>query len=74
MPARTYLGNFRFKSFGSKGLKRTYIVANRPPYASLVPTYNRLRADPTWSFATIEAGHDSMVTAPDELASLLVVA
>jgi pimeloyl-ACP methyl ester carboxylesterase len=74
MPVRTYIGRLTFKSSGSKGLKRTYIAASKPPFASLVPTYKRIRADNTWSFMTIQAGHDSMVTAPDELASLLMLA
>jgi hypothetical protein len=73
MPVRTYIGTFTFKSSGSKGLKRTYIAAIKPPYATLVSTHNRIRGDNTWSFTTIEAGHDSMVTAPDELGSLLMV-
>jgi pimeloyl-ACP methyl ester carboxylesterase len=72
MPAQTYTGTFTFKSCGSKGLKRTYIASNRPPYASHVPIYNRVKNDPTWTFTTIEAGHDSMVTAPDALAALLL--
>lgn len=74
MPVQTYIGTFTFKSSGSNGLKRTYIAAITPPYATLVSTHNRIRGDTTWSFKTIEAGHDSMVTAPDELASLLMLA
>ena len=74
MPVGTYIGTFTFASSGSNGLKRTYIASSKPPYALLVSTRNRIRDDNTWSFATIEAGHDSMVTAPDELASLLMVA
>jgi pimeloyl-ACP methyl ester carboxylesterase len=74
MPVQTYIGTFTFKSSGSNGLKRTYIAAIEPPYAALVSTHNRIRDDNTWSFTTIEAGHDSMVTAPDELASLLMEA
>lgn len=73
MPVGTYIGTFAFKNSGSNGLKRTYIASIKPLYALLVPTHNRIRADNTWSFTTIEAGHDSMVTAPDELASLLMV-
>lgn len=73
MPVGTYIGAFTFKRSGSNGLKRTYIAATRPPYAALVPTHDRMRGDNTWSFTTIEAAHDSMVTAPDELASLLMV-
>ena len=72
MPVRTFTGSYTFKCSGSDGLKRTYIAGNKPPYAPFIPTYDRVRGDPTWSFTTIEAGHDSMVTAPGELASLLM--
>jgi pimeloyl-ACP methyl ester carboxylesterase len=74
MPVQTYIGTFTFKNSGSNGLKRTYIASIQPLYALLVPTHNRVKGDPTWSFTTIETGHNSMVTAPDELASLLMVA
>jgi pimeloyl-ACP methyl ester carboxylesterase len=73
MPVQTYIGTFTFKNSGSSGLKRTYVAAIKPPYAMLVSTHNRIKGDHTWSFTTIEAGHDAMVTAPDELASLLMV-
>ena len=74
MPLQTYVGTFTFKNSGSNGLKRTYIASTKPPYALLAATRDRIRGDHTWSFTTIEAGHNSMVTAPDELASLLMVA
>jgi len=73
MPLQTYIGTFTFKNSGSKGLKRTYIASNKPPYASFLPTHKRVREDHTWSFTTIDAGHDSMVTAPEELAALLTL-
>lgn len=73
MPVGTYLGPFTFKRAGSNGLKRTYIASTKPPYVLLDSTRNRIKGDPTWTFRTLEAGHDSMVTAPDELASLLMV-
>lgn len=71
MPLQTFIGTFTFKRSGSNGLNRTYIASTRPPYALLVPTHNRIRGDHSWLFTTIEAGHNSMVTAPVELASLL---
>jgi len=74
MPLQTYVGTFTFKNSGSNGLKRTYIASTKPPYALLAATRDRIRGDNTWSFTTIETGHDSMVTAPDELASLLMLA
>jgi pimeloyl-ACP methyl ester carboxylesterase len=72
MPVGTYIGTFTFKRSGSNGLRRTYIASTRPPYALLAATRDRIRTDNTWSFMTMEAGHDSMVTAPDELASVLM--
>jgi pimeloyl-ACP methyl ester carboxylesterase len=73
MPLQTYLGTFTFKHSGSNGLKRTYVASVKPLYDLLVPTHHRIRGDKTWSFMTLEAGHDSMVTAPDALASLLMM-
>jgi hypothetical protein len=72
MPVGTYIGTFTFKSSGSNGLSRTYIASTKPPYALLASTRNRIRGDNTWSFTTLAAGHDSMVTAPEELATLLM--
>ncbi len=74
MPLQTFIGTFTFKDSGSNGLKRTYVASTKPPYALLVSTHNRIKGDPTWSFATIEAGYDSMVTAPNKLANLLMMA
>jgi pimeloyl-ACP methyl ester carboxylesterase len=74
MPLQTFIGTFTFKNSGSNGLKRTYIASTKPPYALLAATRDRIRRDPTWSFTTLEAGHNSMVTAPDKLAALLMAA
>lgn len=74
MPLQTYIGTFTFSSSGSNGLKRTYIASVKPLYTLLVSVHNRIRGDNTWSFKTLEAGHNSMVTAPNELASVLMVA
>jgi pimeloyl-ACP methyl ester carboxylesterase len=74
MPLQTYIGRVTCKNFGSSGLKRTYIASNKPQYASLAPTHQLIEADKSWTFTTIRAGHDSMVTAPGELASLLMQA
>lgn len=72
MPLQSYLGTFTFKNSGSNGLKRTYIASMKPLYASLVSTHERIKGDKSWSYKTIETAHDSMVTAPGELASLLI--
>jgi hypothetical protein len=72
MPAGTYTGTFTFKNSGTKGLNRIYIASTKPPYALLAATRDQVKGDQSWSFTTLEAGHDSMVTAPDELAALLM--
>ena len=74
MPLRTYIERFTFKGSGSNGLKRDYIAAIKPAYPPLLSTHNRIKDDHTWSFRTLDAGHDSMVTAPAELGSLLMEA
>jgi pimeloyl-ACP methyl ester carboxylesterase len=74
MPLQTYIGTFTFKNSGSNGLKRTYIASTKPAYALLAAARDRIRGDQTWSFMTIETGHNSMVTAPDKLAALLMEA
>ena len=74
MPAGTYLGEIALRQGGSEGLRRTYVAAADPPFASMVPTYARLEHDPSWSYRTIGTGHDMMVTAPADLASLLLEA
>lgn len=72
MPVGTYVGTFTFKNSGSDGLRRTYIASTKPSYDLLTATRTRIRSDPAWSFTTIETGHNSMVTAPGELAALLL--
>jgi pimeloyl-ACP methyl ester carboxylesterase len=74
MPLQAYLGKITLKNKGSAGLKRTYIAAVRPPYLPLVATHERVKADKSWSFTPIEAGHDAMIIAPSELSALLMEA
>ena len=71
MPLQTYIGSYTFKNSGTNGLKRSYI-ASGPAYALLAATRDQVKQDTSWKYATIATGHNSMVTAPDELAGLLV--
>lgn len=72
MPAGTYLGEILLENGGSRGLRRTYVEVTDPPFAPMVPTYARLRADPSWRHLTLASGHDAMVISPDLLADLLL--
>ena len=57
--------------FAPSHLRRTYVASTKPQYELLVPTHHRIRGDRTWSYTTLEEGHDSTVTAPAALGSLL---
>jgi pimeloyl-ACP methyl ester carboxylesterase len=72
MPVGTYTGLFTFQHSGSNGLKRTYIASTNPLYALMMPTHERIKGDKTWSFMPLETAHDSMVTAPEKLAAVLM--
>lgn len=72
MPAGTYTGTIELRRGGSDGLPRTYVAAANPPFRPMQAIYDRVRADPTWRYRTIDAGHDMMVTAPTDLANLLL--
>jgi pimeloyl-ACP methyl ester carboxylesterase len=72
MPVGTYLGEIELRRGGSDGLPRTYVAAANPPYRPMQPVYDRVRTDPTWRWRTIDTGHDMMVTAPADLANLLL--
>lgn len=72
MPIGTYLGGITLRQGGSDGLPRTYVAAANPPYRPMQPVYERVKADPSWRWRTVDTGHDMMVTAPDEVAALLL--
>ncbi len=72
MPLGTYLGPIALEQGASEGLRRTYIAADGPAYTPMKPVYERVRSDPSWSWQTIDTGHDMMVTAPEALARLLL--
>ena len=72
MPIGTYLGGIALRNGGSDGLPRTYVAAANPPYRPMQAVYDRVRPDPSWRWRTVDTGHDMMVTAPAELAALLL--
>lgn len=71
MPAGTFTEPVTMENGGSDGMRRVFVHSVDPSYAPLGDTPERLSADPTWEFEELATGHDSMLTAPDELAGLL---
>ena len=55
-------------------LPRTFISCTDKPagHDSLAPLAERLRAETRWSYRELATGHDAMVTAPQEVAALLL--
>ena len=72
MPAGTYLGEITLANGGSRGLRRSYIEVTEPPFAAMIPTYARIRADASWQHLTLASGHDAMLISPDLLADQLL--
>ena len=59
---------------GIKLLPRTCIDCIKPFYSEFNGTKGRVKLDPGWKYLTIETGHDAIVSAPQELAKLLLQA
>ncbi len=71
-PAATYATPLRLAHPPGNGLPRTYIACTDPWYAPLAWAREAVRAQPGWDWREIATGHDAMVTAPDELARMLL--
>lgn len=57
---------------GLAALPRTYIDCTTPFYSDFNGLKQRLKADPGWRYIELATGHDAMVSAPRELAALLM--
>jgi pimeloyl-ACP methyl ester carboxylesterase len=57
---------------GGERLKRSYIYCSKPAMGAFDQFAERLRADRKWTFHEMKTGHDAMVTAPGELAKILM--
>jgi pimeloyl-ACP methyl ester carboxylesterase len=54
------------------GLPRIYVDCTQPALAVLAPMKARYRNRADWPFVEMRTGHDAMVSAPEELARLLL--
>lgn len=54
------------------GLPCAYIAVTDPWYAPLAGVRDWAKAQPGWQWREIRAGHDAMVTSPDDLSTLLM--
>jgi len=71
-PLGTYTSALKIKGPVGNNLPRTYIACTDPAYAALESSRQWVKAQQGWRWAEIATGHDAMVTAPDELARMLI--
>ena len=71
-PCAGYDSAIHFDGPPGNGLPATYICCTAPLYAPLEPSRTRARAVPGWQWRDLAAGHDAMVTHPQETAALLL--
>jgi pimeloyl-ACP methyl ester carboxylesterase len=53
-------------------LPKTYVYCSKPPMGAFDVFAERLRDDRKWRFHEVKTGHDAMVTAPGEIAKILM--
>lgn len=72
-PLKTFKQAVRLTDEAAAVLPRTFIYCtNKPVGDSLAPLAKRLRGEASWRYRELASGHDAMVTAPKELAALLL--
>ena len=57
---------------GGERLKRTYVYCSKPAMGAFDQFAERLRDDRKWTYHDVKTGHDAMVTAPGEIAKILM--
>ena len=70
-PLQTFQSALSFSNPIGNGVPATYIACTEPWYAPLASSRDRAK-EMGWPIREIATGHDAMVTAPGELAELLI--
>ncbi|MEQ8736130.1 MAG: alpha/beta hydrolase [Rhodospirillaceae bacterium] len=70
----TWLSKIALPNDGSDGLPRTFIFcSDKPPLTEQqAARLQGFKDDPTWNYAELPTGHDSMVTMPVETAQMFI--
>lgn len=72
-PPRTFEQPVTLANAAAAALPRTYVHCTAGPLApSFAPFAARAQAEPGWRYRDFATGHDAMLTAPRELAELLL--
>ena len=71
-PFNTFTSKLHLANPIGNGRPCTYIACTAPAFPSILPSHAWARSQPGWGWREMATGHDAMVTAPDELADLLM--
>ena len=71
-PAGVYDDPLDFDADRWAARPRTFVDCTTPPLATIDPSRARVRTQAGWDVVTLATGHDPMVSAPDELAEVLL--
>ncbi len=70
-PISTYENTLQLQHPVGNGLPSTYIAVT-PEYMPTSSSRDFARTQPNWRYLTLQAGHDAMVTAPNDVSRLLL--
>lgn len=75
-PLKTWLDPVNLRANGAGAFGRTYVHCTAPVLAQsgFPGIAKRVSQDPAWNYRELATGHDAMVTAPQEVASLILEA
>jgi hypothetical protein len=71
-PFATYTQPLECRGDGLGDVPRAFINCTSPPLATVNPSRVRVRERKGWRVREIATGHDAMITAPGEVAEMLV--
>jgi pimeloyl-ACP methyl ester carboxylesterase len=71
-PGGVYEDPLAFDEARLAALPRTFIDCNSPALETIAAGRRRARTQPGWRYAEIATGHDAMISAPDQLLSILL--
>lgn len=75
-PMKTWLDPLAIRNAGAAGVRRSYIHCVAPvlPQTNFPYLAAKAKASASWRYAELQTGHDAMITAPRDLAKLLLSA
>jgi pimeloyl-ACP methyl ester carboxylesterase len=71
-PAGVYDDPLDFDADRWAARPRTFVDCTAPPLPTIDPSRHRVRSQPGWEVVELATGHDPMISAPDELAEVLL--